>query len=603
MWNPFASKPSPELARRQQRPPPTAVRRPPPAPRQVAANDGFDTTPSEEVEEISRGGRLASQQRANELEYISTFADVPRFHRILSAGDQPIVDVPVDRRDRLVVIDTGGRKALVIHAGADETLINTIIGTLRQRNFTGSVARAASEVIRDIQQSRIKNEARGMARQQTPYMTFLHECINYAVENRATDIHLEVRGSIGYVRFRIDGEMEPMRGPEQGKFEGTFIEKCMTSLFNNDQMAKSGSDSIFERDQNLYCMVPYDEIPNHTLRLRFQSLKGNEGPKTVLRLLHVDANLPTLTFEQAGYEDSMVELWQQAMHTPSGAVLIAGVTGSGKSTTLKSFIELNPNTPSSNVLTVEDPVEYPIKGAHQVPIQRDLSNPEESAKRFSEVISAFMRSDPDVVMVGEIRDRFSSNAAQQLAETGHMALGTVHAHLLSGIVPRLVNTEIGMSRAILTAPNMLTLLAYQALVPKLCKHCCLPTSEIEVDRNIAEVLHAVKQLGLPAERLRWKNPAGCSHCNARGTSGLTVVAEMLMPDEDWLSPIRDGHDAKAVEVYRSRSDGDLMSPNMNGKTVFEHCLHKALNGLVDARNCSDFDTWARFSRHHAKRRA
>lgn len=602
MW-PFAKKPAPEPSRRAQRIAPTSVKRPPPAPRDVAANDGFDARSAREVEELSRGGRLVSQQRANELEDIATFADVPRFHRILSAGDQPIVEVPVDRRDRLVVIDSGGRNAVVIHAGVDAALLNSIVGSLRERNYSSSVARAASEVIRQIQQSRIKNEARGMARQQTPYVAAMHEWISYAVENRATDIHLEVRGSAGYVRFRIDGEMEPMRGDKQGKEEATFIEKCMSSLFNNEQAAKSGSDSMFERDQNLYCMVPYDEIPGHTLRLRFQSLKGNEGPKTVLRLLHVDENLPTLTFEQAGYEPSMVELWRQAMHTPSGAVLIAGVTGSGKSTTLKSFIELNPNTPSSNVLTVEDPVEYPIRGAHQVPIQRDLANPQESAKRFSEVISAFMRSDPDVVMVGEIRDRFSSNAAQQLAETGHMALGTVHAHLLSGIVPRLVNTEIGMSRAILTAPNMLTLLAYQALVPKLCKHCCLPASEVQSDRQVAMIVQILQQLNLPLERMRWKNPSGCSHCNGRGTAGLTVVAEMLMPDEEWLSPIRDGLDAKAVEVYRSRSDGDLTSPNMNGKTVFEHCLYKALNGLVDARNCSDFDTWPRFSRHHSHRRA
>jgi type II secretory ATPase GspE/PulE/Tfp pilus assembly ATPase PilB-like protein len=205
-------------------------------------------------------------------------------------------------------------------------------------------------------------------------------------------------------------------------------------------------------------------------------------------------------------------------------------------------------------------------------------------------------------MLGEIRDRFSSNAAQQLAETGHLGLGTVHAHLLSGIVPRLVNDEIGMSREILTAPNMTTLLAYQALVPKLCPSCAMETAEaVTRYEDIAAIASQIGALSLDVEPMRWKRVGGCSNCNERGTVGLTVAAEMFMPDEDWLSAIREGRDTEAVQIYRSSANGDLNSPDMTGKTVFEHTLYKSLQGQVDARQCSRFEAWHRYMSRRSSR--
>lgn len=571
----------------------------------AASNDGASMAPEVPFRgnpEPGRAGALGSSGslRAAEFDHIATYGGVPKFISVLSAGDKPIVELTRQEKERVAVIELAGRKALVVHAQLETTLLDSITGTLRANKFGLAIATADAAVISEIYSAGVKTETgSGSGRKKTEFMQSVNEWISYAVRNRATDVHLEVLGSKGVVRFRVDGQMEHMRADHEGRYTSTFIERCMASLFNNDQMAKSGSDSMFEKDQFLYCMVPYNEVPGHTLKLRYQSIKGNEGPKVVLRLLHVDENLPTLGFEELGYAPSQIKLWKQAMDTPSGMVAIAGVTGSGKSTTLKSFIELNPNTPSSNVLTIEDPVEYPIRGAHQVPVQRDLSNPEESSRRFSEAISAFMRGDPDVVMVGEIRDRFSANAAQQLAETGHMALGTVHAHLLSGIVPRLVNSEIGMTRQILTAPNMVTLFAYQALVPKLCPQCSQTTEQAIGDWRINDIAENVKKLRLDPTRLRWKRVGGCSHCNGRGTLGLGVVAEMLMPDEEWLRPIREGLDTEAVHVYRSRSNRDLMDEDMTGKSVFEHTLYKALHGQVDARQCSAFDTWHRFMQHHS----
>ena len=540
--------------------------------------------------------QLPPASLAPETAHYRTYADVPSFKGLLSAGEKPLISLMKEQRETVAIIELTGRAALIVHSNCDRAQLEAIKGKLRERNFTLKVATAEPAVVRSIYQFSEHGEGGNGARSiGNEFMAAASEWIGYAVANRATDIHIETRGSMGIVKFRVDGEIETMKAPHGGKYPATFVQKVMSTLFNNEQQTKSGNDSLFNEEKYLYCMVPYSQIPGHSLKLRYQSLKGNEGPKTVLRLLHVDEDQETLDFDALGYAPSHVDLWRQAMETPSGAVFISGVTGSGKSTSQKSFIELNPNTPHSAVFTVEDPVEYPIRGAHQIPIQRDLANPEESAKRYSEVISALMRADPDVVMLGEIRDRFSSNAAQQFAESGHMALGTVHAHLLSGIVPRLVNPEIGMSRAILTGPNMITLLAYQALVPKLCPECAESTEVASAkSEGVAQIAKRLKSLDLDTAPMRWKCSAGCERCNHRGTIGLTVVAEMLMPDDDWLRHIRDGRDSEAVEVYRSHSDGDLTSPNMTGKTVFEHTLFKALQGQVDARQCSRFDTWFRF---------
>ena len=174
---------------------------------------------------------------------------------------------------------------------------------------------------------------------------------------------------------------------------------------------------------------------------------------------------------------------------------------------------------------------------------------------------------------------------------------------MTGIVPRLTNSEIGMTRQSLTAPNMLNVLAYQALVPLLCPHCAMDTNEaVQSDPVVGQIFRHLNNLEVNSAPMRWKRIGGCDHCHNRGTVGLTVVAEMLMPDEDWLKPVREGRDTDAMEVYQAMSDGDLSSADMTGKTVFEHTLFKAQTGSVDARSCSRFDTWTRFVKRTLSRR-
>jgi type II secretory ATPase GspE/PulE/Tfp pilus assembly ATPase PilB-like protein len=248
------------------------------------------------------------------------------------------------------------------------------------------------------------------------------------------------------------------------------------------------------------------------------------------------------------------------------------------------------------IYTVEDPIEYEIAGAHQIEVLRDIGNDDETRRRYAEVMRALMRSDPDGVMLGEIRDKLTALFALQIAETGHLAMGTVHAHLISNIIPRLTNDQIGISRQALTGPNIINLLVYQALVPTLCRRCALATPDaLRLDADVREIDEVLRRrFRLPTATLRWTRPGGCRDCDGRGTRGKTIVAEMLQPDRTWLRHVRDNDDDAALQHFRSSSDRAFDSPDMSGKTVFEHALYKALRGEIDVRNCEEFDGFERF---------
>ena len=535
---------------------------------------------------------------------ITSFADIPKYQRVLSGGEDPLVRLTSEERAQLAVVEVGGGSALLIHcdrADADQSLVAATRGTLATAGYHVRIRPAPRALIRELYEALERSDMQhGKRRVGNRYIDEAKSWFLYGVENRATDVHLETRGSAGVVRFRIDGELERMRSSNKGEYPAPFLIDCMAALYNNAQQAKSGNRSSFLKEENLSCMVPVSDIPGHNLKLRYQSLKGNDGPKAILRILHVGEDKPTLGYPALGYAPSQVQIWKEVEESSSGLVILSGVTGSGKTTTMKSFIELNPLSAIRNILTLEDPIEYPIRFAHQVHFQRDLSDPAASRRALADALGSFMRADPDVVAIGEVRDRISSLAAQQIAESGHMAMGTLHAHLLSGMVPRLVNEEIGMSRSVLAAPKMISLLVYQALVPVLCPHCAQTSHEVERDLSVQTILDSIQELGLDAGLLRWKRPDGCRHCHGRGTVGQTVVAEMFVPDDDWLRAIRENRDGDAEEVYRSYSNRDLTHPDMTGKTVFEHTLFKALQGHVDPRRCTTFDTWPRYMRRHRK---
>ena len=530
-------------------------------------------------------------------EAVGQFHRLPSYQALLTVGADAVYQLPPALHDKLIAIDCGARQARLVRAtmtAADKLALDATVkavkGALRARGYgVGDEIVAEPHLLKEI----LRNAgAVGKAGARGGPMQLFERWIALAVPTGATDLHIEVRRNTALVRIRVDGRIEPLPDGQGGRYSRKEVIDAIAAGYNSTR--KGNNVSQYNADQFVDCMIDLD-LSGTTGQLRYQNVKGRLGPKTVVRVLRTgDEN--RIRFDDAGYAPSHLRQLRLAGRAGKGIVLLSGVTSSGKSTSLKSFIETLPGLAQKAIYTVEDPIEYEIAGAHQIEVLRDLANDEETRRRYAEVMRALMRSDPDGVMLGEIRDKLTALFALQIAETGHLAMGTVHAHLISNIIPRLTNDQIGVSRQALTGPNILNLLVYQALVPKLCRCCALPTAlALRVDpdaREIEEVLR--RRFGLATARLRWTRPGGCAACQGRGTFGKTIVAEMLQPDRAWLRHVRNNDDDAALQHFRSASNRRFDSSDMTGKTVFEHALFKALQGEIDARNCEEFDGFERF---------
>lgn len=552
---------------------------------------------------------------------ISRLEDVPSSTGLLSVGPKAIHRVPRVLETALVAIERGPKRAAILYDpdAKQSAAIKGAIGGLKAKLAGAGFGIESIEYpcqgiilkqLVDSYISRFGSDGSETANLSSRARTLFTSWVEFAVKEGATDIHIEVKNDACMVFLRVDGELERLRDESNGYYTSLDGMNAMAYPFNALSNKGSNSQAVWNEAQNIYCMTEPRTVGTKQISLRYQSMKGYSGPKVICRLLNTDPNAPTLSYEQLGYAPTHRQMMLDVANIPSGFVLLAGVTGSGKTTTLKTFIETHPGNGSMAFYSIEDPVEYPLKGVHQIVIQRDVSDKEGSVRAYSEVVASLMRADPDAVSIGEIRDIAGASAGQSIVETGHMALGTVHAHLITGIIPRLTNQEVGMSRDVLTNPNMLSLLAYQALVPKLCPHCKFdhvgmlkdahhraqqPNAQVNEGHHISEVIDLIeRRFKLPREVLRFRNLSGCDKCGSRGTKGLTVVAEMVIPDRKWLTLTREFKDYEAMVHYRSAGDGEFRTDSMTGKTVFEHALYKAQLGLIDPRNCERFDSFKRF---------
>jgi general secretion pathway protein E len=588
----------------------------PKAPRPAAAAP--PTTPATSAQTAAAGE--AGQLR----KLIERFDEVPASQGMLTVGARAVLRIPREFEFSLAAIELGPKRAAILFDPAmlAKSQMRSVVGSLRAKLMSDGYSFEAGgdfpckgDVIKLLIDDYVAkhggseiadaNRVRSQAKER--FLAWLDS----AVKEGATDIHVQVVGSNrAIVQLRVDGELENLRDERRGIYASSEAIEAMAWPFNSGSTKGSNNSAQWEPSLNLYCMTEPRVVNGKQIALRYQSLRGHVGPKMIARLLNVDVNAPTLTYGELGYAESQRAMMLDVANMPSGFVMLAGVTGSGKTTSMKTFVETHPGNGSMAMYSMEDPVEYPLRGVHQIVLQRDVADKTASVRMYNETVTSLMRADPDIVIVGEIRDSATAGAGQQIVETGHMALGTVHAHLIPGIVPRLTNEEIGMSRDVLTNPNMLTLLAYQALIPKLCSHCKQAPTEalaaaeerdaaskgvMNAAGHIQDVVQALEQrFNLPPNAFRFRNQGGCSHCNQRGTKGVTVVAEMLIPDRQWLEFTREGKDYEAMVHYRQQADRRFDTPDMTGKTIFHHTLYKALSGGVDPRQCERFDSFKRF---------
>lgn len=547
--------------------------------------------------------------RVEAPDLIREFSNFPAVQEVLSgvASTTPELRIPVDLQSCVIAVRISAHDSCVAYDPAFTEKVKPFLITfksaLMDRSLRVKTVLATTEVIKLVQEN-----ARALQASRSSTLGGnsdgvhqFREWVRAAKDAGSTDLHMRImENGRGEVSVRVDGELEPVAGPDEGIFSDHVVRTAIKAAFESLADAKSNSGSTFSETSSMSCMIDsHLGIPN--LRLRFSSQRGFFGPKAVVRLLPSEITTEPMSFKAMGFAPSQIQLLEKAQRLESGVVLQMGVTGSGKTTVAKTFMESHPHNGSMAMYQVADPIEYLLRNVHQIYVQRDLMVLSEAGKKdpYSEVIESLMRMDPDAVDVGEVRDFISARALANVGKSGHLAIGTLHVDSLVGAINRLTDPKLGLTRQELTGGRLLAFLSYQALVPVLCKAigCALNADEVlKTEKDTREGAYLGRLLGVCESKLsigrdqfRFKNKEGCSECHGRGTKGLTMVAEMMLPEDGWLDFAAAGNDREAMRWWRKEhSDKDLTSEDMNGKLVIEHTIYKALKGDIDPRNIERF---------------
>ncbi|MEM1398013.1 MAG: ATPase, T2SS/T4P/T4SS family, partial [Pseudomonadota bacterium] len=383
--------------------------------------------------------------------------------------------------------------------------------------------------------------------EEAPVIDFVNAVLAGALKENASDIHVEAFEHSFVVRYRIDGVLHTRRNEGRTRFDAIASRIKLIA----------GMD-IAER------RLPQDG--RHTIRfagndidLRVSSVPSTWGESLVVRLLRKQSELPDL--EGLGLTGRAGEALSQLLECPNGIVLVTGPTGSGKSTTLYRGLE-RINDGYRKIITIEDPVEYDIGGVTQIQVKADIGY------TFASGLRAVLRQDPDVIMVGEIRDGETATIAAQAALTGHLVLSTLHTNSSLAAVTRL--EDIGLERFLISA-SVRGLIA-QRLVRRLCPSCQRDADPKEGDSAWAAAMSNGADFGQAAnEPAKWREAVGCSECDNTGYKGRLAVFEIVKLDEDLKQGVMNG--ASLQELFlEARKQGFL--------TLFEDGLMKARAGLT-----------------------
>lgn len=394
--------------------------------------------------------------------------------------------------------------------------------------------------------------------------------ISRAAQQKVSDIHVVV-GDSTLVLFRVNGMME--RELEYGQEWGeAFVRAAFASADISDAnyaknefqgAQKLGSTPLRGTNGRL-------KLPHNILAIRLQFNPVAFGSQyLVMRLLYADDNPNGESdLRSLGLGERELDLFYRLRANALGLKIIAGPTGSGKSTTLqRNMIKLiQEHSGEINVLTVEDPPEYPIPGARQMPVT-NASSEEEKDEEFNKALSAALRSDPDVIMVGEIRSLSAASLVFKGALSGHSVWTTLHANSAPAIITRL--RDMGVQPYMLEDPELMKGLISQRLFRKICPYCRISVKERMSDPSFKRLEIALGEYGVENTYIRG---AGCKYCGNKGVIGRMSVPEIILPDAHFLQLMINGDTKAAIDYWISE---------LNGRPLRDAAIERMLKGYID----------------------
>lgn len=374
-----------------------------------------------------------------------------------------------------------------------------------------------------------------------PIIRLINAMLGEAIKDGASDIHIETFERNLAVRFRIDGVLREILRPQR-KLAAVLVSRVKV-------MAKL---DIAEK------RVPQDgrislRMGGRSVDVRVSTLPSRHGERIVMRLL--DRNNVQLDLASLGMNESLCHQFREQLYKPHGILLVTGPTGSGKSTTLYAGLSTI-NNAERNILTVEDPVEYDLEGIGQTQVNPKVD------MTFARGLRAILRQDPDVVMIGEIRDLETAEIAIQASLTGHLVLSTLHTNTAVGAITRL--RDMGVEPFLL-ASSLLGVLA-QRLVRTLCPDCREKRAANELEINVMK---------LSSNHQLWHTP-GCPECHHTGYRGRTGIHELFLVNDPIRRLIHDGASEHSIEQEIRHSSGSIQADGfqkiLNGITSLEEVM-------------------------------
>ncbi|MFH1759036.1 MAG: GspE/PulE family protein [Patescibacteria group bacterium] len=377
--------------------------------------------------------------------------------------------------------------------------------------------------------------------QQASTSFILETVLAGAVTTGASDVHFEPQKEAIRVRYRLDGLLSDV--------SDNFPLSAYKLIASRVKLLSGLKINITDKAQDgQFDMV----VGSKSIEFRVSVVPSDFGESLVIRVLDPDAiNIP---LTDLGLRDDDLEIVLEEIKAPNGMILNTGPTGSGKTTTLYSFLKKR-QSPDSKMITIEDPIEYNIKGIEQTQVNS------ESDYTFANGLRSLMRQDPDVILVGEIRDSDTAAAAIQAALTGHLVFSTIHANNAAGAIPRLLDLGV---KPVSVGPA-LNLIMAQRLVRRLCDHCKKP---IEMDETLREKVDKFLA-GLP-ERVKRENykegviyqSVGCEICNQLGFKGRVGIFELLKTGKDIEDLIEKG--VSESDLYNFAVGKDMVTIQQDG---------------------------------------